>query len=196
MNPAMREYYDRRAGEYDDWWLGTGRFADRDRPGWDEDVSGLCEALRRLPPARTVDLACGTGFLTRFLPGEVTGVDQSEAMLAIARERRRDATFAAGDALAFDTAGFERVFTAHFYGHLDEAQRERLQAVESELVVVDSAFRGVAEEWQERVLNDGSRHRVYKRWFTAGGLAAELGGGTVLHDGPWFVALVRAGAAQ
>ena len=101
---------------------------DRDRPGWDEDVAGLCEALRALPPARTVDLACGTGFLTRFLPGEVTGVDQSEAMLAIARERRPDATFVAGDALAFDTAGFERVFTSHFYGHLDEAQRARVRA--------------------------------------------------------------------
>ncbi len=102
----------------------------------------------------------------------------------------------AGDALAFGTGGFERVFTAHFYGHLDEAQREGIRAVESELVVVDSAFRGVAEEWQERVLDDGSRHRVYKRWFTAAGLAAELGTGEVLYDGPWFVALVRPGAAQ
>jgi SAM-dependent methyltransferase len=195
MNPAMRAYYDRRAGEYDDWWLGTGLFADRARPGWDEDVAGLCEALRGLPPARTVDLACGTGFLTRFLPGDVTGVDQSEAMLAIARERRPDATFVAGDALAFDTSGFERVFTAHFYGHLDEAQRERVRSVSSELVVVDSAYRGVAEDWQERVLNDGSRHSVYKRWFTADGLGAELGG-DVVYDGPWFVALVRAGGAQ
>jgi hypothetical protein len=43
------------------------------------------------------------------------------------------------------------VFTSHFYGHLDEAQRERVRAVESELVVVDTAFRGVAEDWQERV---------------------------------------------
>ena len=58
-----------------------------------------------------------------------------------------------------------------------------------ELVVVDSALReGVdAEEWQERVLNDGTRHRVYKRYFTGGGLADELGNGEVLHDGRWFV---------
>ena len=33
MNPAMREYYEQRAAEYDDWWLGTGRFEQRDRPG-------------------------------------------------------------------------------------------------------------------------------------------------------------------
>jgi hypothetical protein len=40
---------------------------------------------------------------------------------------------------------------------------------------------------QERVLNDGSRWEVYKRWFTGAGLAAELGGGHALHDGRWFV---------
>jgi hypothetical protein len=63
--------------------------------------------------------------------------------------------------------------------------------VAPELVVVDSALRdGVAaEEWQERVLNDGSRHRVYKRYFTGPGLAAELGGGAVVHEGRWFVAV-------
>ena len=32
----MRDYYDARAPEYDDWWLGTACFADRDRPGWDD----------------------------------------------------------------------------------------------------------------------------------------------------------------
>jgi hypothetical protein len=29
----MLEYYDRRAPEYDDWYMGTGLFAQRDRPG-------------------------------------------------------------------------------------------------------------------------------------------------------------------
>jgi hypothetical protein len=63
--------------------------------------------------------------------------------------------------------------------------------VARQVVVVDSALReGVgAEEWQERVLNDGSRHRVYKRYFTAATLAAELGDGEVLHAGRWFVAV-------
>ena len=58
-------------------------------------------------------------------------------------------------------------------------------------MIVDSALRpdGVPETWQERVLDDGSRHSVYKRWFTGAGLAEEIGGGEVLHDGPWFVAV-------
>ena len=31
-------YSDRRAAEYDDWWLGRGLYDDRDRPGWDEEL--------------------------------------------------------------------------------------------------------------------------------------------------------------
>ena len=58
-------------------------------------------------------------------------------------------------------------------------------------MVVDSALQagGDPEAWQERTLNDGTTHRVYKRWFTGEGLAAELGGGEVLFDGDWFVAV-------
>ena len=56
-------------------------------------------------------------------------------------------------------------------------------------MVVDSsrAAAEMDETVQERVLNDGSRWEVYKRWFTGAALAGELGGGDVLHDGRWFV---------
>src|SRR3954451_1808954 len=171
MNPAMRSYYEKRAPEYDDWWLGAGLFETRDRPGWYEDVSALIEVLLALAPKRTLDLACGTGFLTRHLPGAVTGVDQSEAMVEIARSRGVDAF--TGDALE-PRQGYERIFSSHFYGHLDEEQRSRFRALPGgELVVADSAG-SRPDEWQERVLDDGSRHRVFKRWFTAQGLADEL----------------------
>jgi len=193
----VKAYYDRRAPEYDDWWLGTGLHADRDRPGWEEEVEALLGALAALPPARTLDVACGTGFLTRHLPGEVVGLDQSGSMLEIARARVPDAVFVRGDAieLPFPDKAFERVFTGHFYGHLEEAERQRFLAearrVASELVVVDSALREEVEpvEVQERVLKDGSRWEVYKRYFTAEGLARELGGGRVVHAGRWFVAV-------
>lgn len=58
-----------------------------------------------------------------------------------------------------------------------------------ELLVIESALRpGVEpERWQERILNDGSRHRVYKRYLSGRQLADELGG-RVLLDGTWFVA--------
>ena len=193
----MREYYEQRAPEYDDWWRGTGRFEQRERPGWHEDVAALKASLAALPPARTLDIACGTGYLTRHLPGELTGLDQSASMLEIAASRMPAAEFVEGDGLAppFGPGAFERVHAGHFYGHLVLEQRvaflESARRLAGELVITDSALRPDrdAESWEQRVLNDGSAHRVYKRWFTAAGLAEELGGGETVHDGPWFVAV-------
>lgn len=195
VDDGMRDYYDQRAPEYDDWWNGTGLFADRDRPGWGDEVQRLIEVVRSLAPGRVLDVACGTGFLTRHLRGQVTAIDQSPEMVAIASRRIPTASISVADAvpLAFGDGEFDRVFTSHFYGHLLPAERERFLAearrVGRQLVVVDSALRpdGEAEQRQQRVLNDGSRHEVYKRFFTGEQLASELGGGEVLHDGGWFV---------
>ena len=191
----MKAYYDARAGEYDEWYEGLGRFNGLDRPRWDEGVRALERVVAALPPARTLDVACGTGFLTRHLQGEIVGLDQSASMLAIAVARVPTGEFIQGDALAlpFEDRSFDRVFTGHFYGHLEPGVREAflLEAwrVAPELVLVDSAVRAdrQEEEEQDRLLNDGSRWEVYKRYFTGSGLAAELGGGEVLHEGRWFV---------
>ena len=193
----MKEYYETRAPEYDEWYEGTGRFAQRERPAWEELLRELADSLRALPPARTLDIACGTGYATRWLPGEITGLDQSASMLAIAGERLPHARFVQGDALALPFPGdsFDRVTTMSFYGHLQVAGRERFLAearrVAPELVVVDAALREDTEpeERQERILNDGSSWTVYKRYFTAGELLGELGGGDVVYDGRWFVAV-------
>jgi ubiquinone/menaquinone biosynthesis C-methylase UbiE len=193
----VKAYYERRAPEYDEWYRGAGRFAERQRPGWEQEVEALALALAAQRPARTLDVACGTGFLTRHLPGEVVGLDQSEAMLAEARRQAANVRYVQGDALSlpFEDGAFERVFTAHFYGHLERDDRERFLAearrLAPELVVVDSALREDVEpeERQERVLNDSSRWEVYKRYFQPDALADELGGGETLFAGRWFVAV-------
>jgi ubiquinone/menaquinone biosynthesis C-methylase UbiE len=191
----MKAYYEARAREYDDWWLGLGRFRERERPGWEEELAALRRTLESMPPTRTLDVACGTGFLTRYLPGEITGLDQSPSMLEVAAEQAPDAELVLGDgiSLPFGDGSFDRVFTSHFYGHLVDEERNAFLAearrVAPELVIADAsvAHSPVAEEYQERILNDGSRWEVYKRFFTGEGLAVELGGGRVLHEGGWFV---------
>ena len=194
----MKAYYDRRAPEYDDWWLGEGLFADRDRPGWDEERGQLATVIADLPPLRTLDVACGTGFLTKHLRGEVVGIDASERMLELARVQVPNATFVQGEALSlpFEDGAFERVFTSYFYCHLEEGDRERFlteaRRVASELVVVASIRRAddLPERWDDRLLKDGSRWTVYKRVFEGADLARELGGEDVFK-GRWFV-VVRA----
>jgi ubiquinone/menaquinone biosynthesis C-methylase UbiE len=197
----VKAYYDARAPEYDDWFHGVGLYAERDRPGWDAELARLATTLESLPPARTLDVACGTGFLTRHLRGQLTCLDQSRRMLEIAAERVPHADLVQADAipLPFTDAAFDRLVTGHFYGHLEHEERVAFLAearrVARELVVVDSsqAHSPVAVEWQQRVLNDGSEWQVYKRFFTGAGLAEELGGGEVLHEGHWFV-VVRSSA--
>lgn len=188
----MRTYYEARAHEYDDWW----HWHVDQHP---EEFAALIRVVESLPPARTLDVACGTGFLTRHLRGEVIGIDQSATVLEIAAEQAPEAEFVQGEGLElpFEDRSFDRLFTSHFYGHLDPAERGRFLAearrTASELVVVDSAVRPDRREtlMQERVLKDGSRWAVLKRYFSGESLLEELGGGEVLHEDEYFV-VVRA----
>jgi ubiquinone/menaquinone biosynthesis C-methylase UbiE len=63
----MKLYYDRLASEYEE------NDASREEPA--EDLPGLFHAISLLLPARVLDVACGTGFLTPHLGSEVTGLD-------------------------------------------------------------------------------------------------------------------------
>jgi ubiquinone/menaquinone biosynthesis C-methylase UbiE len=194
----VKAYYDARAPEYDEWYLGLGRFAELDRPGWAEELAALAAALAALPPGRTLDVACGTAFLSRHLRGRLTLLDASERMLGIAAARCPDAETVLADALEplpFADGSFDRVLAGHLYGHLTAAERTAFlgeaRRLAPEVVLVDSALRdGVeAESVQTRVLNDGSEWRVVKRYFRASELLDELGGGRVLHGGKWFLAV-------
>jgi demethylmenaquinone methyltransferase/2-methoxy-6-polyprenyl-1,4-benzoquinol methylase len=198
MTHTERDYYDRRAPEYDDCYLGTGLFEQRVRPGWTEELAALKAVIAALSFGTVLDVACGTGFLTAGLRGNVIGLDQSASMLAVARQRVPRGAFVRGDALQlpFRSKQFDCVMTGHFYGHLDQPARRRFlseaRRVSKSMVLVDAAKRGEVpdEEHQERVLNDGSRHVVYKRYFTPEGLSSEIGAGRTLHAGQWFVAVL------
>ncbi len=190
----MKEYYHRRAPEYDDWYEGV-YYTDPELSSFLGERARLERMLSGLTPARTLDVACGTGFLTRYLPGEVVGVDQSGAMLDVAREQAPDAEYVQGDAFAlpFPDGSFDRLFTGHFYGHLEPPEREvflvEARRVAREIVVADAARRPghEPEEWQQREISDGSTWPVFKRFFLPEQLVGELGGGDVLFAGEWFV---------
>jgi ubiquinone/menaquinone biosynthesis C-methylase UbiE len=191
---SMEPYYERRSAEYDDWYLGAGLYAGRDRPGWEDELAAVEDVVSSLPPSPTLDVACGTGFITRHLRGRVVAMDSSPGMLAESRARH-DHPLVRADAFAlpFRPDSFDRVFTGHFYGHLSADQRalfrDESRRVAPTLVVLDAALRDDVEpeQIQERVLKDGSSHRIFKRFFTASQLASELGGARAVFEGRWFV---------
>src|SRR2546423_14335487 len=92
-------------------------------------------------------------------------------MIAVAEEQAPDATYVQGDGLElpFEDGSFERVFTSHFYGHLEEDDRERFVAearrLAPELVVFDAALHGGEPrfEWQERAPQGGPAGAGHQR---------------------------------
>jgi ubiquinone/menaquinone biosynthesis C-methylase UbiE len=189
----VKAYYEARAREYDEWWLGQGLYAEHMPEDWYQEREQLEGWIVELPPVKTLDVACGTGFMTRHLRGEVVGLDQSASMLEVAREQAPNAEYVRGDALAlpFDDGSFDRVFTSYFYCHLEDEDARRFRAearrVADELVVVGTVHeQGEKAYWAERKLSDGSRWKVFKRVFVPDELAEELGG-RVLHRSRLFV---------
>jgi SAM-dependent methyltransferase len=184
----MKQYYDRRASEYEH------NEAFREEPS--EDLPGLLHAISLLLPARVLDVACGTGFLTQHLGSDLTGLDQSEAMLEVARRRVPWAEFVRGDAfrMPFAEDSFDRVFASFFYGLLPLEDRrgflQEARRVGDELILVEPtpewAPSGRAEGWEERHLSDGSLYEIYRRYFTADRFAEELDG-RILFAGRWMV---------
>jgi ubiquinone/menaquinone biosynthesis C-methylase UbiE len=184
------EYYERRAGEYDatSWEGGADRGV----------VDRIRRVLSSLGPMRTVDVGCGTGYVSRWLPGQVTLLDASPAMLEIARRRmpRSGTVRAVAPSLPFVDDAFGRAFTANLYGHLTPPLRSRLVGemlrVAGELVILDQL--ATSDEFVEgpevRVLTDGTAFTIHKCHFTVDRLRSELGGGEVLVDGP-LLAIVR-----
>ena len=188
----MEPYYERRAAEYDEWYTGEGLFGAR--------ASRLGRG-RPSAPARGRGAPAGPdrgrrvrGFLTRALRSDVIAVDASQAMLERSRSRHGHALVRA-DAftLPFRDSAFDQVFTGHFYGHLYPGGGSASWARRSRGAIARDRRCQAARDGGARAgptdPNDGSRHEVYKRYFTAAQLASELGGGNVLFDGRWFVAV-------
>lgn len=190
----MREYYDRRAGEYDDTSYGS---LDDEQA---DEARAVDAVVAALSPARVLDVGCGTGMSTSSLRGRVVGLDASERMLRLARRRLPQTSFvrAVVPPLPFADGSFDRVHASHLYGHLDRPADRRAFVQEAgrvagTLVVVDAARHGgmPAWEWEERTIGaDGSAWRVFKRSFEPEELLGELGGrGAVLFGGRWFLAV-------
>lgn len=187
------DHYERRAAEYD-------------QTSWEHPDSdarlreGVRAVLASLSTGPTLDIGCGTGYVSRWLPGDLTLLDASAAMLSIAARRlpRARLVNAHVPPLPFASRSFGRAFAANLYGHLPMGARAELvgemRRVADEVVILDQlAEDGKFREGPEdRELLDGSRMTIHKCYFTVDQLLLEIGGGEVLMAGPVF-AIVRAG---
>jgi demethylmenaquinone methyltransferase/2-methoxy-6-polyprenyl-1,4-benzoquinol methylase len=179
----MQSYYAARADEYDLVYQKPERQSD------------LRQIERWLPPvlagASVLEIACGTGYWTRFIApvaSAVFAIDSSPEVLRIARQRvvAPNASFQSGDAYALPRPGppFDAAFAGFWFSHVPlERQREFLLGLHAALrpgarvVLLDNLFvegssSPIAERdaagnaYQHRRLRDGSTHRVLKNFPT------------------------------
>jgi ubiquinone/menaquinone biosynthesis C-methylase UbiE len=104
--------------------------------------------------------------------------------------------FVRGGALKmpFPDSSFDRVFASNFYGVRLPPERRAFLAearrVGKELMILETwlaAKREYGEGFQERTLSDGSRHAIYRKYFSAEDLSQELGECELLFAGDHFV---------
>jgi len=128
----MREDWNRRAREDANYYVAFGR-RDQDEAEFlasaADVVRGLEWEMKRLPkaPRRALEIGCGPGRLMRFLCrrfGEVHGVDVSDEMILLARERLKDLPNAHvrhcdGSGLSgFDDDWFDFVYSYAVFQHI------------------------------------------------------------------------------
>ena len=168
----------------------------------DRPTCGSLEGL--LPPLfagrRLLEVACGTGYWTRFLAGEaqsIVAVDASAETLAVAAEKPWPAgrvRFCVADAYALpDELGlFDAAFAGFWWSHVPRRERSRfLEALDRRLLpgarialldnlLVEGSSTPIAHRdadgntYQVRRLDDGSEHTVLKNFPAEEELRADI----------------------
>ncbi len=120
-------FFDEKAAEYDGWYESKmGKFAD------DVETELAFKMFTPVEGMKILDVGCGTGNFTIKLAErgcKVVGIDISQDMLAIAREKIKgkdlDIEFVLGDVydLKFDDNEFDGVFSMAAFEFIKEAQK-------------------------------------------------------------------------
>jgi SAM-dependent methyltransferase len=208
----LREYYDRRAPEYDDKYM-------RDEPARQAEQSEIAATLRDLfAGKRVLEIACGTGFWTEVaarVAAHVVATDVSLPMLELARTkgipmdrvefRVEDAYDLASVPGTFD-AGLANFWLSHVR-RVDLARflsgfHRRLGAGAVVFMCDDVYIPGVGgvlvqddgdeDTYKRRWLADGSEYTIVKNYYDAAALRSLLSpyaDGLSVHVGTchWWV---------
>jgi demethylmenaquinone methyltransferase/2-methoxy-6-polyprenyl-1,4-benzoquinol methylase len=132
------EYYEARAGEYDDWYLRRGRYARGPihDAAWNAELDGAGTWLDALPiGGEIVELAAGTGWWSPLLAGkgELSIYDAAAQPLELARERlvahRLRAHIHLRDAWAEPDRPVDALFAGFWLSHVPRARTAEFLAL-------------------------------------------------------------------
>lgn len=188
LQQEIASYYDERAREYDEIYIGKGP-AIPDPMAYEEDVKKIIQMASAFGRGHLIDIGCGTGFwLPHYAPNcaQITLLDQSEKMLSECKRRVGELEltdkchFIQGDffEVTFKESSFESTLVGFLISHLTLEQEQsfmvklkKILKANGQLMLIESAWSSKRQQYrrkegmQERVLNDGRKFTVYKRYF-------------------------------
>jgi demethylmenaquinone methyltransferase/2-methoxy-6-polyprenyl-1,4-benzoquinol methylase len=200
----QRDYYAARAPTYErDLYNWPGAQQTRDRAAASVPAGGAI-----------LELACGTGVWTERLlrrSPDVTAVDASPEMIAIARARAGAARYVVADVFAWEPdRRYDTVFFGFWLSHVPVDRLAafwqtvgRALAAGGQAVFVDEHVSGEDKEhWLapgvvRRTLPDGSQHRAVKRYIDPESTRAQLGDlgwtaeVTTIAEGGWVLGVAK-----
>ena len=188
----MRNYYNKRAKEYDDVYL-------RKDPASQTQLADIGRDLQDTVRGRRVlEVASGTGYWTEkatLTALHVTGIDFAPEMIKTAETKKlpqEKVAFRAGDAYALTKDGgpFDAAFAMFWFSHIPRSRIGEfltgLNAVlepGSPVMMADNQFSDIAggefvrksgeeDTFRIRTLADGTRHEIIKNYFDEAELSA------------------------
>jgi ubiquinone/menaquinone biosynthesis C-methylase UbiE len=188
IKKEMISYYNERAEEYDDLYIGEGHFT-LDPDIYLKDVTKVSEMASGFGNGHLIDIACGSGFWMLSYArncSRITLLDQSEKMLKECKKRVEKlrlinlVNFIQGDFLEvmLEDSTFDSALVGFLLSHLTIEQEKffflklkRILKSNGQLMIIDGAWNDERQKYtkresiQERVLNDGRRFKIYKRYF-------------------------------
>ena len=190
----MEEYYRRRAGEFEAVY-------DRADPARRAEIKRLSQAAQAaLRGRRVLEVACGTGYWTRFVSEaarEIIATDSVEEVLNVARRKTYQCpvTFRLEDAyrLSFEADAFDGGLANFWFSHIPKHRIDRFIAgfhrtlrPQSRVFLADNVLvpdvggeligrAGDDNTYRHRTLRDGSEHVIIKNYYSAEDLMAIFG---------------------
>lgn len=182
----MMDYYDERAGEYDEIYIGKGP-ASLKKDSYFKDVEEVSKLLTGFGKGKIIDIGCGTGFwfpkyAKRY--SDFTFLDQSKKMLEECKKRVESlgylnkSKFVQGNVLNVKLERYDSALAGFLVSHFTKEQEliffKHLSSIlikDGTFVIIDSAWNKEREkvrkkeEIQYRKLNDGRIFKVYKKYF-------------------------------
>ena len=211
------EYYQARAGEYDEWFLRQGRYdhGPEHRVAWFREVALLEAALHQeLQSGEVLELACGTGLWTQHLVEQhsrVVAIDASPEAIAINRHRVQSSVveYIVTDLFTWQPeTRFDAVFFSFWLSHVPGNEFERFWAKVSaslkpkgRVFFIDSLLEQASTARDhapldqsglaERRLNDGREYKIVKIFYEPASLEGQLSSlgwnGWIRSSGQFFL---------